>query len=42
VALGRALTWLLELDVRLLDRIRNGPFFAVLRPLPTREGPRAH
>jgi SAM-dependent methyltransferase len=34
VGIGRALTWLLELDVRLLSGIRNGPFFAVLRPLP--------
>jgi SAM-dependent methyltransferase len=37
VAVGRALTWLLELDVLLLGGIRNGPFFAVLRPLPADE-----
>ena len=37
VGIGRALTWLLELDVRLLSGIRNGPFFAVLRPLPAPE-----
>lgn len=41
VAVGRALTWLLELDVRLLSGIRNGPFFAVLRPLPAAEVPSA-
>jgi ubiquinone/menaquinone biosynthesis C-methylase UbiE len=39
VAIGRLLTWLLELDVRLLSGIRNGPFFAVLRPLPAEEVP---
>jgi SAM-dependent methyltransferase len=33
ITLGRAATALLELDVRLLGGIRNGPFFAVLRPL---------
>jgi SAM-dependent methyltransferase len=41
MAAGRALTWLLELDVLLLSGIRNGPFFAVLRPLPTADVPRA-
>lgn len=35
IALGRVATALLELDVRLFGRIRNGPFFAVLRPLPS-------
>jgi SAM-dependent methyltransferase len=41
LAVGRALTWLLELDVRLLSGIRNGPFFAVLRPRPAEEAPHA-
>jgi SAM-dependent methyltransferase len=31
IAAGRLATALLELDVRLLGRVRNGPFFAVLR-----------
>jgi hypothetical protein len=37
VGVGRALTWLLELDILLLSGLRNGPFFAVLRPLPIDE-----
>jgi SAM-dependent methyltransferase len=41
IALGRLATALLELDVRLLGRIRNGPFFAVLRPLPSTGRPLA-
>jgi SAM-dependent methyltransferase len=40
VAVGRALTWLLELDILLLGGIRNGPFFAVLRPLSGEKAPR--
>jgi SAM-dependent methyltransferase len=33
IALGRVATALLQLDVLLFGRIRNGPFFATLRPL---------
>lgn len=40
VGVGRALTLLLELDVWLFSRVRNGPFFAVLRPLPATGTPR--
>lgn len=40
LGLGRALTLLLELDVWLFSGIRNGPFFAVLRPLPADGSPR--
>jgi hypothetical protein len=39
VALGRALTALLKLDVLLFGRIRTGPFFGLLEP-SLRQGPR--
>jgi SAM-dependent methyltransferase len=35
LAIARALTWLLKLDVALFGRVRTGPFFGLLRP---REG----
>ena len=31
---GRVLTWILQLDVLLFGRIRTGPFFGLIRPLP--------
>jgi ubiquinone/menaquinone biosynthesis C-methylase UbiE len=44
VAIGRVLSWLLELDVWLFGRIRTGPFFAVLARQggATRTDPRGH
>jgi hypothetical protein len=39
VAVGRLLTLLLELDVRLFGRIRTGPFFGLLAPIRSEEQP---
>ncbi len=37
LALARALTFLLKLDVVLFGGIRTGPFFGLLRPIPRKE-----
>jgi ubiquinone/menaquinone biosynthesis C-methylase UbiE len=37
LAVARALTFLLKLDVVLFGGIRTGPFFGLLRPIPRRE-----
>jgi len=34
LAIGRVLTWLLKLDMVFFGRVRTGPFFGLIRPLP--------
>ena len=36
LVIAQGLTWILKLDVVLFGGIRTGPFFGLLRPLPTR------
>ena len=39
LAVGRVLTWLLKLDMALFGRVRTGPFFGLIRPLPRAVAP---